>query len=53
MWWNQDLPVCTCSLQVEAVKPNADGSYGLAAANAGYAILGAGSVTGAPAARIV
>lgn len=53
VWWNQDLPVCTCSLQVEAVKPNADGSYGLAAANAGYAILGAGSVTGAPAARIV
>lgn len=32
--------------KVEAVKPNADGSYGLAAANAGYAILGAGSVTG-------
>jgi hypothetical protein len=32
-------------LQVEAVKPNEDGSYGLAAANAGYAILGAGSVT--------
>jgi len=31
---------------VEAVKPNKDGSYGLAAANAGYAILGAGSVTG-------
>lgn len=33
--------------QVEAVKSNPDGSYGLAAANAGYAILGAGSVTGA------
>lgn len=33
-------------MQVEAVKPNEDGSYGLAAANAGYAILGAGSVTG-------
>lgn len=33
-------------VQVEAVKPNSDGSYGLAAANAGYAILGAGSVTG-------
>lgn len=32
--------------KIEAVKPNADGSYGLAAANAGYAILGAGSVTG-------
>lgn len=32
--------------KVEAVKPNSDGSYGLAAANAGYAILGAGSVTG-------
>ncbi|KAL4857767.1 V-type proton ATPase subunit c''2 [Chlorella vulgaris] len=32
--------------KVEAVKPNEDGSYGLAAANAGYAILGAGSVTG-------
>ncbi len=28
------------------MKPNSDGSYGLAAANAGYAILGAGSVTG-------
>ncbi|KAI3426205.1 hypothetical protein D9Q98_008582 [Chlorella vulgaris] len=32
--------------KVEAVKPNEDGSFGLAAANAGYAILGAGSVTG-------
>ena len=32
--------------KVEAVRPNADGSYSLAAANAGYAILGAGSVTG-------
>ena len=32
--------------KVEAVKPNADGTYGLAAAAAGYAILGAGSVTG-------
>ncbi|KAI7843508.1 hypothetical protein COHA_002751 [Chlorella ohadii] len=32
--------------KVEAVKHNPDGSYGLAAANAGYAILGAGSVTG-------
>ena len=32
--------------KVEAVAPNADGSYNLAAANAGYAILGAGSVTG-------
>lgn len=32
--------------KVEAVQPNADGSYSLAAANAGYAILGAGSVTG-------
>lgn len=29
------------------MKANPDGSYGLAAANAGYAILGAGSVTGA------
>lgn len=29
------------------MKHNPDGSYGLAAANAGYAILGAGSVTGA------
>jgi F0F1-type ATP synthase membrane subunit c/vacuolar-type H+-ATPase subunit K len=37
--------MCAC-LQVEAVKPNADGSYGIGAANAGYAILGAGSVTG-------
>lgn len=34
------------SVQVEAVKAQSDGSYGLAAANAGYAILGAGSVTG-------
>lgn len=32
--------------KVEAVKAQSDGSYGLAAANAGYAILGAGSVTG-------
>jgi V-type H+-transporting ATPase proteolipid subunit len=32
--------------KVEAVQPNADGSYSIAAANAGYAILGAGSVTG-------
>ena len=31
---------------MEAVKPNEDGSYSIAAANAGYAILGAGSVTG-------
>jgi V-type H+-transporting ATPase 21kDa proteolipid subunit len=31
---------------VEAVKPNPDGSYSTAAMNAGYAILGAGSVTG-------
>lgn len=32
--------------KVEAVKPLPDGSYSLGAANAGYAILGAGSVTG-------
>ncbi|KAH7624061.1 hypothetical protein Ndes2526B_g01313 [Nannochloris sp. 'desiccata'] len=32
--------------KVDAVKPNEDGSYSLAAANAGFAILGAGSVTG-------
>eukprot|EP00887_Chlorella_sp_A99_P004215 scaffold15.g4215.t1 len=32
--------------KIEAVKPTADGSYSLAAANAGYAIFGAGSVTG-------
>lgn len=32
--------------KVEAVKPNEDGSYSLAAAAAGYAVLGAGSVTG-------
>ncbi|PSC67411.1 vacuolar proton-ATPase subunit c proteolipid [Micractinium conductrix] len=32
--------------KVEGAKQNSDGSYGLAAANAGYAILGAGSVTG-------
>ena len=32
--------------KIEAVKPNADGSYSIAAANAGFAILGAGSVTG-------
>lgn len=32
--------------KVENVKPNADGTYSLAANNAGYAILGAGSVTG-------
>ena len=32
--------------KVDAVKPNDDGSYSLAAANAGFAILGAGSVTG-------
>lgn len=32
--------------KVESVKPLPDGSYSLGAANAGYAILGAGSVTG-------
>ena len=32
--------------KIEAVKPNADGAYSVIAANAGYAILGAGSVTG-------
>lgn len=32
--------------KVEAVKPNSDGSYSIAAMNSGYAILGAGSVTG-------
>lgn len=32
--------------QVEAVKPNPDGTYSLAAAAGGYAVLGAGSVTG-------
>jgi V-type H+-transporting ATPase proteolipid subunit len=32
--------------KVEAVKPAEDGSYSLAAANGGYAVLGAGSVTG-------
>ena len=32
--------------KVEAVRPNDDGTYSIAAYNAGYAILGAGSVTG-------
>ena len=32
--------------KVEAVAANEDGTYSLAAYNAGYAILGAGSVTG-------
>lgn len=32
--------------KVEPVKPGPDGSYSIAAYNAGYAILGAGSVTG-------
>jgi len=32
--------------KVDAVAANPDGSYSIAAANAGYAILAAGSVTG-------
>ena len=32
--------------KVESVKASPDGSYSLAAANGGYAVLGAGSVTG-------
>lgn len=38
-------PLCL-QTKVEAAKSNPDGSYTLAAANGGYAVLGAGTVTG-------
>lgn len=42
----RQLRLARSQTKIEAVKPNPDGSYSLSAANAGYAILGAGSVTG-------